>query len=153
MLLITTLTFSQDSQDGSFIEDSNKIEVSPYIAVGLSMSNGEDFKASSYPSLEVGIMIENWSIGGVFGRNNLLSTSPEVINNYWWEAKTAVSYPLNFVSIYGVFGVGAYIDRDFGMFVEYGLGTSKEFGNFGIFVQATSWDGTWYVTSGLSYLF
>jgi hypothetical protein len=143
MMLMTTLTFSQDST----------ISVSPYISAGLSMSNGDDFKTSSYPSVEAGIMVENISIGGVFGRNNLLSTSPETIDNYWWEVKTAVSYPIGLVSIYGLFGVGAYIDREYGMFVEYGLGASKEFNNLGIFVQASSWDGIWYVTPGLLYSF
>jgi len=152
ILLVSTLTFAQSTQDGGFVEGLES-PITPYIAAGLSMSNGNDFQTTSYPSLEVGIMIENWSIGGVLGRNNLVSTSPEVIENYWWEVKTAFSHSLDFVSIYGLLGVGAYIDRDYGMFIEYGVGASKEFGNFGMFAQASSWDGTWYVTPGFSYSF
>jgi hypothetical protein len=155
MLGVSALSFAQGTTDGTFIEEGPNCPtpITPYIAAGLSMSSGNDFKATSYPSVEAGIMIENWSLGGVFGRNNLLSPSPEVIENYWWEVKTGLSYSVGIVSIYGVLGIGAYIDRDYGMFVEYGGGISKEFGNFGVFAQATSWDGTWYVTPGISYSF
>ena len=40
-----------------------------------------------------------------------------------------------------------------GMFIEYGVGISKEFGNLGTFIQVSSWDGVTYVTPGLSYSF
>ena len=153
VMLVSTLTFAQGTQDGKFIAEDTKTSITPYIATGLSMSNGNDFKANSYASVEAGIMIDNWSMGGVFGRNNLISNAPESIDNYWWEVKTAFSRSLDFVSIYGVIGIGAYIDRDYGMFIEYGGGMSKEFGNFGVFAQATSWDGIWYVTPGFSYSF
>lgn len=144
IMLVSTLTFAQDE---------TKQSVTPYIAAGLSMTNGNDFTANTYVSVEAGVMVSDWSVGGVFGRNNLISNTPETIDNYWWEIKTAFSYSLNVVSIYGVIGLGAYIDRDNGMFIEYGGGVSKELGNFGLFVQATNWDGIWYVTPGLSYSF
>ena len=92
-------------------------------------------------------MIENFSIGGVFGVNNL----DQDINVYWYEGKVAYSFGLGFVDGYGVFGVGSYFDKS--LFIEYGGGISKSFGKLGTFIQASNWDRTTYITTGLSFSF
>jgi len=143
-ILLTTVTFGQETE-------GNK--VTPYIAAGLSMTNTTDFKAASYPSMEAGVMIDNISLAGVFGRNNLAEAKPEHIDNYWCEAKVAVSRPFGFVSGYAVLGVGTYIGVNGSLFIEYGGGIAKEFGSFGTFLQVSSWDGITYITPGFSVSF
>ena len=135
-----------------FSQDSTS-KVTPYLAVGLSMSNTTTFEASSYPSIELGVMIDNISLAGVFGRKNLYQTRTETLNNYWYEAKIAYSFPLGSVSGYGLFGAGTYIGTKGSLFIEYGGGISKEFSNFYPFVQVSNWDGITYLTPGFSYSF
>jgi hypothetical protein len=125
-----------------------------YLSTGLSISNSYDatFAYSSYVSLEGGIMKNNFSLGLVAGRSNLSGFGSDDISNYWYEVKTAVSFPLGKFSGYGLLGVGNYISTK-RIFVEYGGGFSYMLGRFGIYAQASNWDGTWYVTPGVSYTF
>jgi hypothetical protein len=143
IILLTSVTFAQDS---------TKVEITPYVAVGLSMTNSTDFSTTSYASFEAGVMIDNFSIGGVFGVNNLKSFD-QGINGYWYEGKVAYAFPLGFVDGYGVFGVGTYIGSKGSLFIEYGGGISKSFSNLGTFIQVSNWDGITYLTPGLSYSF
>lgn len=145
LVLLSTVVFAQE------VEKESK--VTPYIAAGLSMTNSNDFKAASYPSAEIGFMRDNVSVAGVFGRNNLAEANPEHIDNYWCEAKVAVSRPFGFVSGYAVLGVGTYIGTNGSLFIEYGGGIAKEFGSFGTFLQVSSWDGITYITPGFSVSF
>lgn len=117
------------------------------------MTNTNEFKAASYPSAEIGVMFDNMTVAGVFGRNNLAETKPEHIDNYWCEVKVAYGFPLGWVDGYGVFGVGTYIGANGSLFIEYGGGVMKSFGNVGTFIQVSSWDGITYMTPGLSYSF
>lgn len=135
-----------------FSQDSTS-NVTPYVAVGLSMSNTTTFEATSYPSIELGVMIDNISLAGVFGRNNLYQTEKETLDNYWCEAKIAYSFPLGSVSGYGLFGAGTSIGTKGYLFIEYGGGISKSFGNFGSYIQVSNWDGITYLTPGFSYSF
>lgn len=150
IMLLTSVAFAQN--DTLRCTSKEKLDVTPYIAAGLSMSNSTDFSSSSYASVEAGVMIENLSFGGVFGVNNLRSFD-QGINGYWFEGKVAYSLPLGFVDGYGVFGVGSYIGTKGSLFIEYGGGISKSFGNLGTFIQVSSWDGIMYLTPGFSYSF
>ena len=143
-LIFVSFTFIINAQD------STKLDFQPYIAAGLSMTNSDDFKSNSYPSVEFGFMVNNITLASVFGRNDLTG-GKETIDNYWYEGKIGFSFPLGFVSGYGVFGVGSYIGGPGTLFIEYGGGISKEFGKLGTFLQVSSWDGVTYVTPGLSY--
>lgn len=155
LVLMSTVVFAQDKSlvDCEPTTELKESKVTPYIAAGLSMTNSTDFNAATYPSMEIGIMRENVSIAGVFGRNNLAEVTPEHIDNYWYEGKVAYSFPLGFVSGYGVFGVGTYIGTSGSLFIEYGGGIVKEFGSFGTFIQVSSWDGVTYLTPGFSISF
>jgi hypothetical protein len=139
-----------------FAQDSTsvkpKISITPYVATGLSIGNTSDFKSGSFLSIEGGVMIENASIGLVFGSNNL--NAFDDIKNYWYEGKVAYSVTVKVIDIYGVIGVGSYTGDTQRVFLEYGGGVSKVFNNgLGVFLQATSWDGLMYVTPGLIYTF
>jgi len=150
IMLLTSVAFAQN--DTSYHAPKEKLEITPYVAAGLSMSNSTDFSSASYASVEAGVMIENISLGGVFGVNNLRSFD-QGINGYWFEGKVAYSFPLGFVDGYGVFGVGSYIGTKGSLFIEYGGGISKSFGSLGTFIQVSSWDGIVYLTPGLSFSF
>ncbi len=136
----------------TFAQDTSKVEITPYIASGISIPNTNDFNAASYMSAEVGVMIDNFTVAGVFGVNNLNSFDAG-LDGYWYEGKVAYSFPLGFVDGYGVFGVGSYIGTSGSVFIEYGGGIMKSFGNVGAFIQVSSWDGITYMTPGLSYSF
>jgi hypothetical protein len=43
----------------------------PYVGIGLSLTNGNDFTNQSYPSVEVGVMRSNYALGLAIGRQNL----------------------------------------------------------------------------------
>lgn len=125
-----------------------------YISAGLSISNTHDttFSYSSYPSIEFGLMKNNFSLGLVAGRSNLSGFRSDVTSNYWYELKSAVYFPIGKFSGYGLLGLGNYLSTS-QFFIEYGAGFSYSFNKVGIFAQASNWDGTWYVTPGIGYTF
>ena len=139
-MLLTTLVVAQ--------EQENKYNY--YLAAGLSVSNTAEFQEDSYASVELGVMRDNLSLGVVFGRNNLVNIGQdESLDNYWLEGKVAVSFPLGAVDGYVLGGVGSYIGyRD--MFLEYGVGISKEIGSLGYFLQLSNWDEVNYISAGFS---
>lgn len=154
LFLITIMLFATaftNAQDTSSTKSSG---VDVYVATGLSMSNTGDttFTYSSYPSIELGIMKDNFCLGLVVGRWNLEGFDNDVTENYWYELKTAVSFPLGNYSGYGLLGVGNYMSTE-RIFIEYGLGFSRTFNKIGVFSQVSNWDGYWYLTPGLSYTF
>jgi hypothetical protein len=152
-VILSVTTFGQiDLSDTTVFNTTTKVDVTPYVAAGISVTNTSNFKSASYMSAEVGVMIENFTVAGVFGVNNLNSFNSG-INGYWYEGKVAYSFPLGFVDGYGVFGVGSYIGSTGSVFIEYGGGIMKSFGNVGAFLQVSSWDGITYMTPGLSYSF
>jgi len=141
VLLVTTITFAQETE---------KNNTSFYLATGVSITNSNDFSDSSYVSAEIGVMIDNVTFGAVFGRNNLTEMfgSNESFNNYWYEGKVAVYRSLGVVDGYGLLGIGSYIGND-SIFLEYGLGISREFKDLGVFIQVSNWDGVTYITPGI----
>lgn len=129
-------------------------KISKYVSGGLSVSNTRDttFAYSSYPSIEFGFVKNNFSFGLAGGRGSLSGFDSDDVSNYWYEFKTALSLNLGNFSGYGLIGIGNYISTS-RLFIEYGVGFSRSFNKFGVFTQASNWDGTWYVTPGISYTF
>jgi len=152
VLVALTFGLSTFAQDTTQVKAKPKVTVSPYVAAGLSISTGDDFTNGSFASVEAGIMIQNLAIGFMFGANNLNAFGD--IKTYNYEFKAAYYVPVKFIDIYGVIGIGSYTGKPTYVFLEYGGGVAKSFNNgLGVFVQATSWDKTVYVTPGLSYSF
>ena len=76
------------------IDDAQATEPTPldlYIASGISISNTEGFTLGerSYPSGEIGISSGGLSLALVTGRSDNDYSDKEVLENYWWELKTA----------------------------------------------------------------
>ena len=174
--LLSTVTFCQKRHAGinqaknatEITTDSTKVsnsKWSKYIALGLSISNGNDygdnankytFKESSYPSIEFGFTRENLSLSGVIGRGNLqgLGSNVDGIGNYYWEVKATPSFPLGVVTASIIFGAGTYFNNEVGNgFIEYGSGISYTVGKFTYGVCYTNWDGIDYITPNISYGF
>jgi len=158
LLLFTTLIFSQEKDI-----DSTNVKWSKYIALGLSVSNGNDygdntnkytFHESTYPSVEFGFIRENLSLSGVIGRKNFKSLGNHVdgIKNYYWEVKVTPTFPLGVVTANVIFGVGTYLNNQVGNgFIEYGSGITYTVGKFTYGVSYTNWDGLDYITPNVSY--
>ena len=108
-MFTASVSFAQDTtrMDLSDTTTFNKVDITPYVATGISIPNTSDFSAASYASAEVGVMIDNFTVAGVFGVNSLDAfNATGGLDNYWYEGKVAYSFPLGFVDGYGVFGVG-----------------------------------------------
>jgi hypothetical protein len=150
ILLITLLSFTFVNAQDSIKSTKSSVEFTPYIATGISIPNTTDFANNAYWSAEIGVMMNNISVGGIFGVNNLNSFN-KGIDSYWYEGKVAYSFPLGLVDGYGVFGMGSYIGTKGSIFLEYGGGISKTFGHTGVFIQVSSWDRIMYCSTGVSY--
>lgn len=138
-LLISTISLAQSES-----------KLSPYISTGVSIGNdnGTDstFSEMSCASIELGVMYENLSFAVVTGLNSF--STADTIGEYFYEGKVAVSTSLGYVDGFALAGVGSFFGRG-DVFIEYGLGISKEFKDFGTFVQVSNWNGTVYVTPGV----
>lgn len=156
-LILSTAAFAQDAKT------SETPKVSYYASVGLSIPNlqtrnadgsesvNNQFEDAAYPSVEFGMTKGSLSFGAIVGRGSLNFKNDD-ISNYYYELKTAVSQPVGNASVYALFGVGNYVDQN-QVFVEYGAGLAYTPSKLGYFVQASNWDGIWYVTPGLTYNF
>lgn len=149
MLLITATAFSQS--------DSTKTKLKPYASIGLSIghvdpsdSNIDNFNKASYPSIELGVMGNNVSLGAVFGMENMFTSSS---TRGFYELKTSISKPIGKCSGYALFGVGAYFENSFNNFLEYGAGFSYMPNSNGYFVQYSNWARTNYISIGLTHSF
>lgn len=131
--------------------DSVKSKTSVYTSVGLSVSTGNNFLTSSYPSIEGGIMRDNLCLGIVLGRGNFLGMgkSDENISNYFYEGKTTACFPIGSLSGSIIFGYGGYFKTQH-MFIEYGGGVSYSCGKLSYGVACTNWDGITYVTPNIT---
>lgn len=140
-LFASVLTFAQETKESKF---------NPYVAAGISIgdSSGDTFANTSYFSAEVGVMYENLAFGAVIGAQSFSSANS--LSSYYYEGKIAVYKSLGYVDGYGVLGVGSYFGEGT-VFLEYGLGISKEFNDFGLFIQVSNWDGVTYITPGISF--
>lgn len=147
VILISASSFAQtDSTKTNFYASAG-------ISIGHVDANDESinsFNKASYPSLEIGLMRKNVSLGAVFGFENILVSSS---SRKFYELKTAISYPIGNYSGYALFGVGAYFENDFNNFIEYGAGFSYAPSKLGYFIQYSNWARTNYISVGLSYNF
>lgn len=147
-------TINVKSQDST----QTKTKLKPYASIGLSIGHVDPndqaidkFSKASFPSLEFGVMGKEVSLGAVFGYENILATSD---TRMFYELKTSVSKSLgNSTCVYGLFGVGAYGEKGFNNFIEYGAGFSYMPNTFGYFVQYSNWARTNYVSVGLTKTF
>lgn len=185
ILLFSVMTFGQKRHAGvhhtkavSVTADSTavdttaapKVKWSKYVAVGLSISNGNDygdnantttFDEATYPSLEFGFSRENLSLGFVLGRTNLrgigqssynLGEDTDNLAKYYWEVKATPSFSLGIVNASIIFGAGSYFSNEKGnTFIEYGSGISYTVNKFTYGVCYTNWDGIDYITPNISY--
>ena len=152
-LFLATVTFAQTTDSTSCCK-KEKTPITGYVSYGVSMTNGSDFKTSSYSGIEGGIMKGNLGLGVVFGRGSLAGAFDKTdnIHNYFWEAKMTGSFPIGNVSGTILMGYGAYIDTPHS-FIEYGVGISYSVGKFAYGATYSNWDGVNYVTQGITFNF
>lgn len=144
LMVITLSSFAQS--------DSSKTKTSFYSSIGVSIghvdpndANIDNFNKASYPSLEIGMTRKSVSLGAVFGCENMFVSKG---SRGFYELKTSISRPVGECNVYGIFGVGAYMENSFNNFLEYGAGFSYMPGKFGYFVQYSNWARTNYVSVG-----
>lgn len=137
--------------------DSTKTKIKPYASIGISIghidpndANSDNFSKASFPSVEVGVIGKNISLGAVFGYENLLATSS---TRMFYELKTAISKPLGNASVYALFGVGAYGENAFHNFIEYGAVFTYMPNSLGYFIQYSNWARSNYVSVGITKVF
>ena len=143
-VLFTATTFAQGGEDS---QENTEPLYNMYVASGISVTNfsgDETFNSTSYVSAEIGVMRDNLAVAGVFGISSLHQA-----DSYWYEGKVMFYQPLGAVDGYGVLGVGSYIN-DNSLFLEYGVGISKEFNGWGVFAQVSNWDTANYISLGVS---
>ena len=130
--------------------DSTK-KFGSYASIGISVTNSNDFKTTSYPSIEGGVMYKNLSIGAIIGRGSLyqIGKSDDNIKNYFYEIKATGSYPIGILNINGILGYGGYFNTPHN-FIEYGLGLSFSKGKMGYGVTYSNWDGSNYLTPSIT---
>ena len=125
-----------------------------YISGCLSMSTGDNFNQSAYPSLELGACFKNFCFGFNSGRLNI-DKSPfngEKIENYYYELKSSVSFPLGAFKGYVVAGWGQYYNSTHS-FIEYGGGVVYSIKKIDLMIQVSNWDRTVYVSPCIAYNF
>ena len=125
-----------------------------YVAGSLSMSTGDNFAASSYPSFEFGFCWKNMAFGLNTGRMSL-EKSPydgEQIENYYSEIKTNIYFPIGPIKGYVVTGWGQYYNSKHS-FIEYGGGIVRSIGKFDLMLQVSSWNQCMYLSPGIAYNF
>lgn len=135
--------------------NESKTNLRPYASVCVSIGHVDptdesinNFNKASYPSMEFGLMGENLSVGAVFGCENFFVNSN---SRGFYELKTSLSTPIGKFGIYGLLGVGAYFEKEFSTFIEYGAGFSYMPNKVGCFVQYSNWASTNYISTGISY--
>ncbi len=92
-------------------------------------------------------MGKNLSLGAVFGCENFFVTSS---SRKFYELKTSISKPVGKLSVYALFGAGAYFENSFNPFIEYGAGFSYMPNKIGYFVQYSNWARINYVSLGFT---
>lgn len=147
-LLISASSFAQ-------CDSSKCCGLDFYSSVGISIGNESDsiidnFNKASYPSIEVGLMKNNFGLGVVLGCENIFVSSK---SRGFYELKTSISHPIGSLSGYALFGVGSYFEKQSSVFIEYGAGFSYTPCAVGYFVQYSNWATFNYVSTGLTYNF
>lgn len=141
LLFLSVISFSQT--------DSTK--TGGYLSIGISMTSTSDFLSSNYPSIEGGIVRNNFTLGLVLGRGNFIGMfeSKDIPTNYYYEPKITASLPLGKLNGSVVFGYGGYFKTKH-MFIEYGGGLSYTKGNISYGVLCSNWDKIVYLTPSIT---
>lgn len=134
-----------------------KTHVKKYISGGISIGNvnpsnpgSNTFSKASYASIEGGIVWKNATLGLVLGPENFFATSS---TRMCYELKTTYSVPIEQFSVYGLFGTGAYFEKKFNNYIEYGAGVAYSPNSFSYFVQYSNWASCNYVSTGVAFSF
>lgn len=123
-----------------------------YVAASLSTTNGNDFALNSFASIELGLCVKNFNIGGLVGRGDLNFAKTDDISNYWYEIKIAASRPFGSAKCFILAGWGQYFNTG-QSFIEYGGGLSYSISKFDLCLQVSNWNKTFYVSPGIAYNF
>jgi len=139
--LMSTIVFAQTDSTKS------KPKATPYVSIGVSVTNSNNFSMTSYPSFEAGICAKNLGLALVVGRGNFyqLGSPSDKIENYYYEAKATASCPIGILTGTVLLGYGQYFNVKHN-FIEYGGGFSYTEGRMGYGVIYSNWDGVNYVT-------
>lgn len=131
--------------------DSTKSKITGYSSVGLSLSTGDDFLTTSYPSIENGIVRDNLGLGVVLGRGNFagMFKHGDNITNYYYEGKATAYIPLGVLSGSVIFGFGGYFKTQH-MFIEYGAGISYTKCKISYGVLCSNFDNIVYITPNIT---
>ena len=132
-------------------QDTKKFQ--KYVAGSLSLTNGDDLGSATYFMVEGGLVYKNISFGIGAGRGSL--KFPEKDDMTFIEPKTSVIfYESSFAKCYGIAGVGGYFFRSTPhYFIEYGAGIDIPLPKYDLMIQYSTWDGTPYISLGLSKTF
>lgn len=148
LALIYLMSTGLSAQDST--KTKTKTLTTGYLSVGLSLSNGDNFKTGSYSSIEGGINRGNIGLGLVFGRGNLDGIfKDDNIRNYYYEAKTSFCHQIGDVTGMVMFGWGQYIDTPHS-FIEYGGGVTYSVGRMGYGIMVSNWDRVNYLTPSIT---
>ena len=100
-LLATITAFGQTKSC-----DTTRNKINGYLSYGLSLTNSNSFKKTSYTGLEGGITYGQIGLGGIFGRGSLmgLASKSDNISNYFYEVKTFASQPMGKLTSTVLFG-------------------------------------------------
>jgi len=144
LIYLTTICYSQS--------DSKRLNT--YTSIGVSLTNSDDFKSTTYPSVEFGVTHENLSLGLIIGRGSFsgLGGSYDNIQNYYYETKATASYPIQRLNLNLVLGYGGYINKSH-MFIEYGVGFSLSQGKMNYGLTYSNWDAVNYITPCITFNF
>lgn len=146
-IFLSILTFTGYSQSDSCL--------SIYGSIGISVGNinpNDPMLNSpekvSYPSLEIGITKQSVNVGAIVGLTDFRLNTPIL----YYELKASLSIPVKECYIYPLFGVGAYAEKKFVHFIEYGGGFSYMPKKIGYYVQYSNWANSNYISLGITYL-
>lgn len=122
----------------------------PYISLGVSATNAEDFKETAFARMEIGVRKQNTAVGLVIGRNNLAGIGDaETIENYFYEGKVSLFHDFGMLEGYVLGGLGSEFSNP-GLFIEYGAGVNKHLtNNVSTFLQLSNFNTTNFLTGGV----
>lgn len=134
--------------------DTTKTPITGYLSYGVSMTNTNDYRTSSYTGLEGGICYSNLSLGAMLGRSSIkaLGTKNDNINQYFYEITASVSKPIGDLSGSLFVGYGGYFNTSH-MFIEYGVEMDYVINKFSYGVSCSNWDGITYITPSITFNF
>lgn len=151
--LAQTNTTAGDLWDGPELDSAAK-SLDCYVAGGISMSGGNNFKQNSYPSLELGVYFKNLAVAFNMGRSNFDKSTfgSEKIDNYYYELKTIAYFPIGGIKGYVIGGMGQYYNSAHS-FIEYGGGIVYSISKVDLILQVSNWDRQVYLSPGIIYNF